>query len=158
MLDYHSHPSAHSPTDILLFSTTRLLYIISYFKISFLLSSQFHFFNFFGSKNEFRTHFVVNICNLGINNTFIKFDRPQKMSILLIILGVILYITAVILFATNMTHLHYTSTFKRIIICVFSIPVITAPMMCNWKNSTTLWQMISAILTYVISITFLIIA
>lgn len=79
------------------------------------------------------------------------------MSILLTILGIILYIIAIILFANNMTYT-YTSLFKKIIMCVFSIPIITATMTCKWKDPIIFWQMISAILIYVISITVLIIA
>lgn len=80
------------------------------------------------------------------------------MSILLTILGIILYIIAVILFANNMDHMIYTSTFKKIVMCTFSIPIITASMACNWKDYITFWQMICAILIYAMSITFLIIA
>jgi hypothetical protein len=70
---------------------------------------------------------------------------------MLIVLGIFIYLLAVIISAGSMKHIHATPITK-IVLCLFSIPILPAALTCDWDNHTIFWRIMCAGLLYVIAI------
>lgn len=70
---------------------------------------------------------------------------------MLIVLGIFLYLIAVVISAGSMKYV-YTSPIAKIALCLFSIPILPAALTCDWNNHTMFWRTICAGLLYVIAL------
>ena len=70
---------------------------------------------------------------------------------MLIVLGIAIYLIAVAISASSMKYID-CSAISKIVICLFSVPILPAALTCNWDNRTNFWRMMCAGLLYVIAI------
>lgn len=70
---------------------------------------------------------------------------------MLFILGIFLYLIAVAISAGSMKYIN-CSAISKIVICLFSLPILPAALTCDWKSRINFWRMMCAGLLYVIAI------
>ena len=70
---------------------------------------------------------------------------------MLIVLGIFIYLVATVIAASSMKFIS-CSAISKIVICLFSLPILPAALTCDWKNHTNFWRMMCAGLLYVIAI------
>lgn len=70
---------------------------------------------------------------------------------MLFILGIFLYLLAAVISAGSMKYIGCPAI-SKIVICLFSVPILPAALTCNWDNRTNFWRMMCAGLLYVIAI------
>ena len=70
---------------------------------------------------------------------------------MLFVLGILLYLVATVVAAGSMKYIG-CSAISKIVICLFSLPLLPAVLTCNWDSRINFWRIMCAGLLYAIAI------